>query len=238
MSYEDIFCKNAGFKLKKSEKKEEFKKKLKEKQNKPYRYKANGNISSIASAMETIGKVLNVVMDRDIGFGEEFNRGKGYIPFITYSTLSREASDITPLGTMKTEKVMEVANGEYTGDVIEYKSKFFDCIIEFNIFGNDTTEANELLSKFEEMMETYKGSFKSAGISDIYFLKEVDPSNSTKVESFPNKTICYYIRLQKIWSVRLSTLESITSQINEKIKEVNPNLTDYLDNLTSNNTLE
>ena len=204
---------------------------------KVFRFTSDGNINSVDVAMKCIHHLLQAVLGDTVSFGCEYNSGKAKMPFISYSVINRERSDKTPLSDLKTNVSKEYVNGEFTGDVMNVTTVFYDCLIEFNFFTDNINEAIELKEKFETIIETYSGNLKKSGISNILFMKEVEPSHSTKYHLNPNATFVYYIELQKINAVRTSTLKTVSAEYDRIIKEENPELSKVLDELTSFNNI-
>lgn len=189
------------------------------------RLRAEGSITSVRKAMENIKHIIDAVTtdEKRIGFGEDYNHGKSVIPFICYKTIERKLGPATPFGKKKLDKpIQEVVDGKLTGDAFQLDIKFFECVIEFNIFANNTKEASEILEIFEDSLETYKGELKKSGIQDLKMLREVSPTTSSMHEYYPSKTILYSFSLQKITSTRLSTLKNVSVIVKENIQKANP----------------
>lgn len=209
------------------------------------RLRAEGSITNVKKAMENIKHILDAVVtdDKHIGFGEDYNHGKSSIPFICYKTIERKLGAATPLAKKKLDKpIQEIVDGKPTGDAFQLDIKFFDCIIEFNIFANNTKEASEILEVFEDSLETYKGELKKSGIQDLRMLREVSPTTSSMHEYYPSKTILYFFSLQKITSTRLSTLKNVSVTVKENIQKANPKTDelcdfDFLEEMASANQL-
>lgn len=204
---------------------------------KVFRFTSEGNINNIDLAIKSIQHLLEAVLEYKVIIGHEYNSGKTSMPYISYSIINRERSDKTPLSDMKTNVIKEYIDDKFTGDVINVNTIFYDCLVEFNFFTETISEAIDLKEKFETIIETYSGNLKKSGISNILFMKEVEPSHSTKFHLNPNATFVYYIELQKINTVRTSTIKSVSVEYNRIIKEDNPELSKVMDELTSLNNI-
>jgi hypothetical protein len=185
-----------------------------EKSSRP-RMTANGNIANIDGLGDALRKLLNTAWGTNWGLiapdtakGEDPNVIK--TPQINYGVNLRE---ITPNSNPKatlTDTINEVVNGKNTGDTLQVYRKFYDCIIEFNFWDTTSKGCRDLMDKFEDLIDLYSGYLKSQGISEIFFLKEVPPSYSLNyVEGTPMKCIYFFVRLEKIKTVRLSVIKEI-----------------------------
>lgn len=201
------------------------------------RLTAEGNINTIQDVMTIIKKILDIcIEDYDVTFIDEYSYTPGSTPSITYSLINRSKSEKTPIKRKKLGEIKEVVDGKYTGDVFEIYENIFDCMVEFNFFDNNSNVISHIKNKFESIIETYTGDLKLAGVSEIYFLNEVSPSVSTKSEHSPKATMIYYIELQRLESIRLSAIKSISSQIKAIVKEESK-IYDILDSLTNDNII-
>lgn len=179
------------------------------------RMTAKGNISNIDAFGDTLRKLLNAawgsswgLLAPDTAKGENADVVK--TPQINYGVNLREITPNTNLKATLTDTINEVTNGKNTGDSIQVYRKFFDCIIEFNFWDSTSKDCRNLMERFEDLIDIYSGFLKEEGISEIYFLKEVPPSYSLNyVEGTPMKCIYFFVRLERIRTMRLSTLKEI-----------------------------
>lgn len=179
------------------------------------RMTAKGNISNIDAFGETLRKLLNAawgtnwgILAPDTAKGENADVVK--TPQINYGVNLREITPNTNLKAALTDTINEIVNGKNTGDSIQVYRKFFDCIIEFNFWDSTSKDCRDLMEKFEDLIDIYAGFLKEEGVSEIYFLKEVPPTYSLNyVEGTPMKCIYFFVRLERINTVRLSTLKEI-----------------------------
>lgn len=185
----------------------------------PDRYIAENNIDDIDQLGELIRKILNAAWGGDWGdISPDLKRGENAenipLPQITFDINSREVAENTPVKPKLTDTIIEIVNGEKTGDSFNIYRQWFDCIVEFNFWGRNTLEARQLMNKFETLIGAYSGYIKKQGVAEILFLKEVTPKQSVKyVEGIPMRSLMYYVRLERIQSVRLSTLEKIDIKV-------------------------
>ena len=104
--------------------------------------------------------------------------------------------------------------GTQTGDAFLIYRQWFDCIIEFDIYGRTNQEARKLQRKFENLLTVYTGYLKRQGISEMLFEREVSPKNSLNYdESIAMRCIYYYIRFESIIPIRQSLINSINVEI-------------------------
>jgi hypothetical protein len=78
-------------------------------------------------------------------------------------------------------------------------------------------EARKLMNDFEEIINTYTGLIKKNGLSELVFLKETPSENSVKyLPDIPMKSLMYYARFEKIYTVRTSLLNKLDYAIQTK----------------------
>lgn len=136
-------------------------------------------------------------------------------PIITYQTVSR-----IPNGEIKPRIRDTVTDNDnhLAGNVWAQK---FNCVIQFNIFANVYSLAEEVMNSFESMMIKYAGYFKRNGVAELYFKEEIADS--------------YYDMFRQVISVRniryIVHIEHIYNDINRIIDDVTIN------NATSDSTI-
>lgn len=183
------------------------------------RYVSENNIDDIDQLGELIRKVLNAAWGGDWGdISPELKVDETYkdilLPQITFDINSREVADGTSVKPKLTDTISEIVNGKKTGDGFNIYRQWFDCIVEFNFWGRNTLEARQLMNRFEGLMGAYSGYLKKQGISEIFFLKEIAPKQSMKyIEGIPMRSLMYYVRLERIQSVRVSMLQKIDIEV-------------------------
>lgn len=184
------------------------------------KYIAENNVDDIDQLGELIRKILNAAWGSDWGeFSPELKRGEDpediILPQITYDIQSREVSEKTAIKPVLTDTIKEVVNGTHTGDAFNIYRQWFDCIVEFNIWGRTTLESRQIMNNFESLLGAYTGYLKKQGIAEMFFLKEMSPRQSYRfVEGLPMRCVVYYIKLERIQSVRVSTLKKIDFEVN------------------------
>lgn len=181
---------------------------------------ANDNIDDIDELAIKIKLLLNSICGEKWGeFGPEFkesdNPEKIILPQITYDTLTRVFPDKRPIKPVLTDTVTEVVNGQETGDHFQLYRIWFNYFVEFNIFGTSSLEARKIAKKFETILWTYAGFLKQSGISEMLFMEEIHPTESTSFrEDIPMRTLHYMFRIERINVVRASTLRKIEMAFN------------------------
>lgn len=180
---------------------------------------ATNNIDNIDDFAESLRQILNAAWGDDWGsispaLSKSNNTDQYTLPQITYDIYSRETAEKTPIKPIKTDTIKEIVNGQETGDSIIIYRQWFDCIIEFNVWGNTSFEARETQVKFETLMQIYTGYFKKSGISNLVFLKEIPALESGKyVDGLNMKCILYGCMLEKITTIRASTIKQINLKL-------------------------
>lgn len=176
---------------------------------------ADGNINSINRFGDELRMLLNTIWGSNWGdLSPESSGGVDHnnvaIPSIRYSTNLREVSEGRSPKPTLTDEIID----EQTGEAVRVYRQTFDCIIEFNIRSSTSKGCSELAEKFEDAMIFHSGYLKKKGISEIFFLKEVPARYSTFfVENIPTKCYYYFVRVEKIKTVSLSTLKEIEAQL-------------------------
>lgn len=115
-------------------------------------------------------------------------------PFITYRVKSRRPKEeIKP-------RVRETINdASFVGEIYGQK---FSCIVQFNIFGNTANDAEQVMSRFEEMIFTYTGYLKRNGVAEIIFDEQTtgdEYNNFREITSI--RSITYKIEIEHLYNV-------------------------------------
>lgn len=203
------------------------------------RHVADDNIDDIEQLADILKRLCNAAWGA--GWGElspDLKKGENsdqiVMPQITIEINSRDkAEDMGGLKPKLTDIVNETdANGNETGDAFLIYRQWYDCNVEFNIYGRTNKEARQIQKKFENLLSVYTGYLKRQGISEIFFQQEVSPKCSLNYdESTPMRCIFYYIRFESITPIRQSLINSINAEIGarqlstEKVKTLISNQT-------------
>lgn len=204
---------------------------------------SDGNISTIEDFANLIKQLCNAAWGE--GWGElslDLKRGEDsaniVLPQILVDINSRDVTE--GLGTIK-PVLMDVQDeyddkGNKTGDKFLLYRQWFDCMIEFDIFAENTKEARELQERFEKLIMVYTGYIKRKGISEMFFMREISPKSSLNFsENTPMRCILYYVRFESIIPIRVNTVNNINAKIgaaqvnSDKVKSL-------LDNASDQNT--
>lgn len=193
---------------------------------------ADNNIDGIEQLCSILKKLLNAAwgsnwgeISPDLKKGEDSS--KIVTPQITVDINNRDIAEKMPLKPVLINTVKEKVNGEYTGDSLLIYRQWFDCVIEFDFYGRTSKETRDLQYRFESLLAIYTGYLKRQGISEIIFLKEVSARNSLNfTEQTPMKCLMYWVRFERITSIRQSLINKINANIgvkainDEKVKMV------------------
>ena len=150
----------------------------------------------------------------DLKKGEDSS--KVTLPQITIDINTRDiSSGLGGLKPLLIDIVDELdEKGKPTRDAFLIYRQWFDCIVEFDIYGRNSQEARQLQKKFENLLTVYTGYLKRQGISEMLFEREVSPKNSLNYdESVAMRCIYYYIRFESIIPIRQSLINSINIEI-------------------------
>lgn len=186
-----------------------------------FRQMADGNIDDVEQLADILKKLCNAAWG--INWGElspDLKKGEDSasvtLPQITLDINTRDiATGIGGLKPLLLDVVNEIdEQGTQTGDAFLIYRQWFDCIIEFDIYGRTNQEARKLQRKFENLLTVYTGYLKRQGISEMLFEREVSPKNSLNYdESIAMRCIYYYIRFESIIPIRQSLINSINVEI-------------------------
>ena len=186
-----------------------------------FRQMADGNIDDVEQLADILKKLCNAAWG--INWGElspDLKKGEDSasvtLPQITLDINTRDiATGIGGLKPLLLDIVNEIdEQGAQTGDAFLIYRQWFDCIIEFDIYGRTNQEARKLQRKFENLLTVYTGYLKRQGISEMLFEREVSPKNSLNYdESIAMRCIYYYIRFESIIPIRQSLINSINVEI-------------------------
>ena len=188
------------------------------------RLQAEGTVSTVRELSSILKDLTNAAwgsrwgtLSPDIAKGE--NSRKILVPQINLALNLREVSEKTPHKPRITDVMHEAVNGIETGDIYRVFRQTFDCIIEFNVWGENSLECDELCEKFEELLFVYTGYLKQRGVSEIFFLKEVPAKYSLRFDKDNEgamRCLYYYVRLERARQVRTDDIKSIEMKLHSK----------------------
>ena len=192
---------------------------------------ADGNISDVEEFANLLKKLCNAAWGSDWGeLSPDIKRGEKsdevILPQITVDINTREITEGMPVKPVLVDIVNETdEEGNETGDALLVYRQWFDCNVEFNIYGRNSKDARDLMNRFERLITVYSGYLKRKGVSEIIFLQEVSPKSSLNyAENVTMRSIYYYIRLECITLVKQSRINAINAEIgigpmqNEKLR--------------------
>lgn len=134
--------------------------------------------------------------------------------YITYLVKSR-----TPKGELKPrirEEISESTPRDSEGRLGEVYGQKFATVIQFNCMASDSMKAEEIMERFEQMIQTYTGYIKKNGIAEILFKEQITDENySILRQNLSVRNIRYYVeteRLTVIFKEKIKEVEVILSQ--------------------------
>lgn len=185
------------------------------------RHVADDNIDDVEQLAEILKKLCNAAWGPEWGeLSPDLKKGEDsanvIVPQITLDINTRDIAE--GMGGLKPTLVDIIQEddeeGNPTGDAFLVYRQWFDCIVEFDIYGRTNQEARKLQKRFENLVSVYSGYLKRNGVSEIFFSKEVSPKSSLNYdESIPMRCIYYYIRFESITPIRQSLINSINVDI-------------------------
>lgn len=204
------------------------------------RMSAKGNVDNIDVLGDILRKLLNTAWGSEWGIiSPETARGEDpenvILPQINLAINLREISDGFNPKPQLTDTVNEVVDGKNTGDSFRIYRQTFDCIVEFDFFDSTSKGCRNLMNRFETLLGTYTGFLKERGVSEIFFLKEVPAKYSLNyIEGIPMKCLYYFVRFERIKTVRLSTIKEIEYRltVSEKRESTEQNSDDINKKIT------
>ena len=188
---------------------------------------ADGNISSI----NEFAKILKLILDCTVGEDKitlrpaaerSVSNENTNFPLITYDVNSREVSEGKSIKPVLTDNIKETINGKETGNIIQVYRQWYDCLVEFDIYGINSNQTDYAGDKLDEILSMYTGVFKKAGISEMFFIKEIPPKSSVNyVPDISMSCFIWFIRLEKIYTVKASEIKNISIEVDKFIKNKN-----------------
>lgn len=186
-----------------------------------FRHVADDNIDDVEQLANILKRLCNAAWGADWGeLSPDLKKGEDsssiILPQITVEINTRDiAENIGGLKPLLVDVIKETDElGNETGDAFLMYRQWFDCNVEFNIYGKTNKQARELQKKFENLLMVYTGYLKRQGVSEMFFEREVSPKNSLNYdESVPMRCIYYYIRFESITPIRQSLINSINAEI-------------------------
>jgi len=136
------------------------------------------------------------------------------LPLIVYDTLTRTPLEGTnPKGTLF-NTIKEIVDGKPTGDMIQLHKFFYECVVEFTFFGNNSAEAADLMNRFEALIRTTTYMLKQKGLGELVFMKEQPADESSKYTAdIPMRSLLYYVKLERTDIVKTSMLRKIELEL-------------------------
>lgn len=128
-------------------------------------------------------------------------------PIIAYKVKERKTKkEIKP---RLRENFVEDKN-DPTSRVGEIYGQKFICHLQFNIFASEYKMAEEIMSRFEEMMIIYAGYFKQNGVAELFFDNQyTDDSFKSIRQTLSVRNICYYVEIEKLTVIMKEVIKEI-----------------------------
>lgn len=148
------------------------------------------------------------------------------LPHITYNLIRRTITDGRGL---KGQVFGSIPDPEHPGETITPIRQWFDCEMEFCVYAKTNKEALEWATRFEQLMDTYRGLFKEEGITEIVFEEENAPDvNSKYRQDIPHRTIRYIVRIERIVEIKSFELKQVGVQLKKLRLKTKTNGDEYI----------
>lgn len=203
------------------------------------RLHANGNIADFDDAMELIHNVW-VQVHPECVFSEDQPKGGDpealTLPHIVYDLQLRKHSEHFPTGN-KPKTLHVRPDPEQAGQNLTEVSEWFDCTVDFLVYGASRKEAKEWTKNFENFLTGYMPHLRESGIENITFIEESRNTVSTEYrQDLPYRRLRYLVRIQRIQTIRTIRLEDVDVRVvtpdaarKDGIQEVYPGDGEFLD---------
>lgn len=177
----------------------------------------------LKSFFETIDKTISIAWGNNWGtftkaYPSESESKSIKTPIITYRTSEKTPSQMGQVKEIK-PRIRHQFSIPETGEAYQIWGQRFDCIVEFGVWADNDSKAEEYAEFFEEFMTTYCGLFKENGIIEIIHLKTVDEMHphSWRVD-FSSRHVIYHVIIDKKIPVSLATIEEVRVKL-KNLKE-------------------
>lgn len=135
-------------------------------------------------------------------------------PYIKYRLLRRSPTKEIA-GNSEPRRRGEMRDRKDPTNTFELWGQLFDHLIEFECVAPTPDQADELAERFEEFMLTYRPFFAQNGVHKILFVEQDEDRYETSAkEPSYGRPLVYYVRLDRVYPLPVSVLESIHSYVN------------------------
>lgn len=170
-----------------------------------YRLKADGCLN-FREAMTLIKSLVELAIP-EVTFMSAYAKGTepdlNRNPVITYKVIRRQPAD-KEIKMRPREFLSDGENG------IQIYGQRFDYQVEFAIWGSTNDEVDEVLDKFEDMINIYRGNLMKSGIQQIIFMEQLNDDP----DEWKKKLICrplhYLIRFERLTIIKGPLLKVVT----------------------------
>lgn len=182
--------------------------------------------SPLESFFKTIDKTISIAWGNKWGtftkaYPSETESKSIKTPIITYRTKKKSPSQMGQVKEIK-PRIRHQFTVPETGEAYQIWGQRFDCIVEFGVWADNDSKAEEYAEFFEDFMITYCGLFKEGGIVEILHLETVDEMHphSWRVD-FSSRHVIYHVIIDKKVPVSLATIEEVKIKL-KILKEDQP----------------
>lgn len=181
------------------------------------RLHAEANIADFDDAMELIHNVWTKVHREDCGFSEEQPLGEDAeqlrLPLIVYDLQHRKHSEHHKTGS-KPKQFDVYPDPEQPGHNLTEVTEWFDCIVDFYVYGRAHGDAKMWTKNLENFFLGYTGHFKKSGVHEILFIEEGPNRVSTEYrQDLPHRRLRYLVRIQRTQIVRTIRLDEVDVKV-------------------------
>lgn len=183
------------------------------------RLRAEGSCS-YPEFISLVEYLVEQVFDKDVVFLRDTDSDPKKLPApcITYKLISKVPGSIGKNTKEIKPRIRESAPDPHKPGhhVINY-AQLFDTLIQFDIWGRNDTEADQLALRFEETMLQYTGFFIQNGVAGIYFDSQLEDQKAQNLRlDLSQRKLRYLVRFEKVTTTRTAEIEKIAANYKAK----------------------
>lgn len=179
----------------------------------------NRRISNMIDLMQLIEKLLTASWGSDaVTFTAAYPQvqySKDMVtPIITYKVKSKKPggfkSSTERKPRLRDTVVLEGTNLPIDGETLEIWGHMFDYYVEFEVWGQDGKEADEIAQRFQAFIVKYSGFLGQSGADRFWFEELISNDESDRWRTdLMCRSITYRVRIDEIVAAKIPAIENI-----------------------------